>query len=123
MASAFPRVFRFAAGVRIHAGRTPGSLRLASSARIFPEMPPFRTWAALRYTHHWGFAEVGGTGVGRQGLVDTDLHETPTAGYGLLSVKLGLLCRKWTASIVVEIFSIASITKTCPTTADPFAPG
>ncbi len=27
-----------------------------------PEMPPFRTWAALRYTHQWGFAEFGGTG-------------------------------------------------------------
>ena len=34
--------------------------------------------------------------------MDTDLHETPTPGYGLLNVKLGLLWRKWTASIVVD---------------------
>ena len=88
-----------------------------------PEMPPFRTWAALRYTHHWGFAEVGGTGVGRQGLVDTDLHETPTAGYGLLSVKLGLLCRKWTASIVVDNLLNRFYYENLSYYRDPFASG
>ena len=88
-----------------------------------PEMPPFRTWAALRYTHHWGFAEIGGTGVGRQGLVDTDLHETPTAGYGLLNVKLGLLWRKWTASIVVDNLLDRFYYENLSYYRDPFASG
>jgi len=88
-----------------------------------PEMPPFRTWAALRYTHHWSFAEVGGTGVGRQGLVDTDLHETPTAGYGLLNVKLGLLCRKWSASIMVDNLLNRFYYENLSYYRDPFASG
>ncbi len=88
-----------------------------------PEMPPFRTWAALRYTHHWGFAEIGGTGVERQGLVDTDLHETPTAGYGLLNVKLGLLWRNWTASIVVDNLLNRFYYENLSYYRDPFASG
>jgi len=88
-----------------------------------PEMPPFRTWAALRYTHHWGFAEIGGTGVRRQGLVDTDLHETPTAGYGLLNVKLGLLWRKWTASIFVDNLLDRFYYENLSYYRDPFASG
>jgi iron complex outermembrane receptor protein len=67
-----------------------------------PEMPPLRTSVALRYTHRFGFAELGGTGVARQGLVDTDLKETPTAGYGLMNVKLGVSYSKLSASFVVE---------------------
>ena len=35
-----------------------------------PEMPPLRTWAALRYVHKHAFAELGGAGVARQSLVD-----------------------------------------------------
>ena len=88
-----------------------------------PEMPPFRTWAALRYAHKWGFAEIGGTGVGRQGLVDTDLHETPTPGYGLLNVKLGLLWRKWTASIVVDNLLNRFYYENLSYYRDPFASG
>lgn len=88
-----------------------------------PEMPPFRTWAALRYTHRWGFAEIGGTGVGRQGLVDTDLHETPTAGYGLLNVRLGLLWRKWTASVVVDNLLNRFYCENLSYYRDPFASG
>jgi iron complex outermembrane receptor protein len=67
-----------------------------------PEMPPFRTWAALRYTHKYVFAELGGTGVARQSLVDSDLKETPTAGYGLMNVKLGFTYRKLFASFMVD---------------------
>jgi len=88
-----------------------------------PEMPPFRTWAALRYTHHWGFVEVGGTGVGRQGLVDTDLHETPTPGYGLMNAKLGLLLRKWTASLVVDNLLNRFYYENLSYYRDPFASG
>jgi iron complex outermembrane receptor protein len=88
-----------------------------------PEMPPFRTWAALRYTHKWGFAEIGGSGVGRQGRVDTDLHETPTAGYGLLNVRLGLLWRKWAASIVVDNLLNRFYYENLSYYRDPFASG
>jgi iron complex outermembrane receptor protein len=67
-----------------------------------PEMPPWRTSVALRYTHKFGFAELGGAGVARQGLVDADLKETPTAGYGLMNVKLGVSYGKLSASFVVD---------------------
>jgi len=67
-----------------------------------PEMPPLRTWAALRYVYKTLFAEVGGTGVRRQSLVNTDLQETPTAGYGLMDLKLGFAHRKFSASFSVD---------------------
>jgi iron complex outermembrane receptor protein len=67
-----------------------------------PEIPPPRTWAALRYAHKYAFAEVGGTGVARQDLVDQDLKETPTAGYGLMNVKLGLTYHKLYAGVMVD---------------------
>jgi len=88
-----------------------------------PEMPPLRTCAALRYTHKWGFAEVGGTGVRRQGLVDTDLRETPTPGYGLLNARLGLLYRKWTASIAVDNLLNRFYYENLSYYRDPFASG
>jgi iron complex outermembrane receptor protein len=88
-----------------------------------PEMPPFRTWAALRYTHQWGFAEFGGTGVGRQGLVDADLHETPTAGYGLLNLKLGLFYKKLIASFVVDNLLDRFYYENLSYYRDPFAAG
>jgi iron complex outermembrane receptor protein len=65
-------------------------------------MPPLRTWAALRYVYKTLFAEVGGTGVRRQSLVNTDLQETPTAGYGLMDLKLGFAHRKFSASFSVD---------------------
>ena len=67
-----------------------------------PEMPPLRTSAALRYTHKFGFAQLGATGVARQRLVDTDLKETPTGGYGLMNVKLGVSYSKLSARFVVD---------------------
>ncbi|MGB8493488.1 MAG: hypothetical protein WCE53_03725 [Candidatus Acidiferrum sp.] len=74
--------------------------RRASSTRIFPKC--HRCGLGLRYTCYWGFAEFGGTGVGRQGSVDTDLNETPTPGYGLLNARLGVLYQIWTASVVAD---------------------
>ena len=67
-----------------------------------PEMPPLRASVALRYTRRFGFAEVGGTGVARQNLVDADLKETATAGYGLMNVKLGMSYGKLSASFVAD---------------------
>jgi iron complex outermembrane receptor protein len=67
-----------------------------------PEMPPLRTWAALRYVYKYAFAELGGTGVARQNLVDQDLKESPTAGYGLMNMKLGLAYRKLNISVAVD---------------------
>ncbi|MGB7847342.1 MAG: TonB-dependent receptor [Candidatus Acidiferrum sp.] len=93
------------------------------SSSALPEMPPFRTWAALRYMHRWGFVEVGGTGAGRQGLVDADLNETPTPGYGLLNLKLGILSRKWTASLVVDNLLNRFYYENLSYYRDPFASG
>ena len=67
-----------------------------------PVMPPLRSWAALRYVYKYAFAELGGTGVARQSLVDQDLKESPTAGYGLMNVKLGVTYRKLYAGLMVD---------------------
>jgi iron complex outermembrane receptor protein len=121
--------FSLPAGFSLRAGSSysRGTNAPKPEAGVFntnlPEMPPFRTWAALRYAHKWGFAEIGGTGVGRQGLVDTDLHETPTAGYGLLNVRLGMLWRKWTARIVVDNLLNRFFYENLSYYRDPFASG
>jgi iron complex outermembrane receptor protein len=67
-----------------------------------PEMPPLRVWSALRYAHRWAFAELGTVTVNRQSLVDSDLNEVPTAGYGLLDIKLGFTHRKLSGSFTVD---------------------
>lgn len=67
-----------------------------------PEMPPLRVWSSLRYARRWAFAELGSVTVNRQSLVDADLNEAPTAGYGLLNVKLGFTYRKLSASFTVD---------------------
>jgi iron complex outermembrane receptor protein len=67
-----------------------------------PEMPPLRAWAALRYTHRIAWVELGGTAVSRQDRVDIDLKETPTPGYGLMNVKLGVTYRRLFASLGVD---------------------
>jgi iron complex outermembrane receptor protein len=67
-----------------------------------PEMPPLRAWTALRYVYRTVWAEVGGTAVNRQELVDRDLRETPTAGYGLMNLKLGFTYRKVFTSFAVD---------------------
>ena len=38
----------------------------------------------------------------RQSLVDTDLNESPTAGYGLLNVKFGFTAKKLSASFSMD---------------------
>ena len=67
-----------------------------------PEMPPLRGWSALRYAHRWAFAELGAIAANRQTHVDTDLKEAPTAGYGLLNIKLGFTYRKLSASFSID---------------------
>jgi iron complex outermembrane receptor protein len=88
-----------------------------------PEMPPMRTWIALRYTHKFGFAEIGGTGVARQSLVDTDLNESPTAGHGLMDVKFGLRYWKLQASLVLDNLLNNYYTEHLSYFRDPFASG
>lgn len=85
---------------------TLGIARRKATANVLstnlPEMPPLRTWAALRYVREWAFAEVGGTGVARQSRVDTDLNETATPGYALMNLKLGVTRGKVSASFSVD---------------------
>lgn len=71
-------------------------------SRNLPEMPPLRGWNALRYAHRWAFAEFGAVAANRQSLVSGDLKEAPTAGYGLLNVKLGFTRRKVSGSFTVD---------------------
>ncbi len=88
-----------------------------------PEMPPMRTWAALRYTHKFAFAEIGGTGVARQNLVDKDLNESVTAGYGVMDVKFGLRCWKLSASFAADNLLNHYYTEHLSYFRDPFASG
>lgn len=85
---------------------TRGTASADPSAKVLsanlPEMPPLRGWAALRYAHRWAFAELGGVVANRQSLVDTDLAETPTPGYGLLNLKLGFTLRKLSGSFSMD---------------------
>lgn len=67
-----------------------------------PEMPPLRTWAALRYVRGTMFGEIGGTAVARQKLIDLDLKETATPGYGTMNVRLGFTHKGWNGSFMVE---------------------
>ena len=71
-------------------------------SRNLPEMPPLRGWSALRYAHRWAFAELGTVAANRQSLVSSDLKEVPTAGYGLLNIKLGFTHRKLSGSFTVD---------------------
>ena len=83
-----------------------GVATLRASVNVFsrnlPEMPPLRAWSALRYAHRWAFAEFGTVAVNRQSLVSSDLKEVPTAGYGLLNIKLGATYRKLSGSFTVD---------------------
>ncbi|MBS1855540.1 MAG: TonB-dependent receptor [Acidobacteria bacterium] len=67
-----------------------------------PEMPPLRGWSALRYARRWAFAEFGAIAVNRQSLVSADLKEVPTAGYGLLNLKLGFTRGGLSGSFTIE---------------------
>jgi iron complex outermembrane recepter protein len=71
-------------------------------SRNLPEMPPLRGWSALRYARKWAFAELEGVAANRQSLVSGDLKETPTAGYGLLNIKLGFTHRKLSGSFTID---------------------
>ncbi|HEY1206777.1 MAG: tannase/feruloyl esterase family alpha/beta hydrolase [Bryobacteraceae bacterium] len=83
-----------------------GTATPEASANVFsgnlPEMPPLRVWSALRYAHRWVFAELGSVAVDRQSKVNSDLQETPMAGYALLNVKLGFTHRKLSGSFTVD---------------------
>lgn len=87
-------------------GYTKGGNNLKPEAGVFstnlPEMPPLRAWTALRYTRNYFFGEVGGMAASAQNLVDTDLKESPTSGWGTMNVKVGTSYRKFVAIFVME---------------------
>jgi len=92
-------------------------------SRNLPEMPPLRGWSALRYAHRWAFAELGTVVTNRQSLVSGDLNETPTAGYGLLNLKLGATYKKWSASFAVDNLTNRFYSEYLSYYRDPFAAG
>ena len=91
------RAMSFSGGTSYSRGiaRTPVSVNL-------PEMPPLRTWGALRYTRSWMFAEIGGAAVNRQSLINSDLKEAPTPGYGVMNLKCGFTHRKLSGSFSID---------------------
>lgn len=82
-------------------GNSKLALHCVMSSNL-PEMPPLRVRSSLRYTRKWAFAEVGAVASDRQSHVDTDLNETPTAGYALMNLKLGFTYRKFSGSFTLE---------------------
>ena len=83
-------------------GTAAPQARVNVLSRNLPEMPPLRGWSALRYAHRWAFAELGTVAANRQSLVSSDLKDVPTAGYGLLNIKLGFTHRKLSGSFTVD---------------------
>jgi iron complex outermembrane receptor protein len=66
------------------------------------EMPPLRSWLAMRYVYKTTFAEVGGIAVNRQSSVDGDVMETATPGYFTMNLKLGTHYKKINAMFAID---------------------
>jgi iron complex outermembrane receptor protein len=66
----------------------PGFPRNINSSRV-AEIPPLKTRLALRYDKGMYFGEVETTLSATQNMVDTDLNEQKTSGYGVVNVKVG----------------------------------
>ncbi len=118
-----PSDFSFVGGASYAKGTNVLKPQAGVLSSNLPEMPPMRTWAALRYTHKFAFAEIGGTGVARQNLVDTDLNESPTAGYGVMDIKFGLRYWKLSASFAADNLLNHYYTEHLSYFRDPFASG
>jgi iron complex outermembrane receptor protein len=88
-----------------------------------PEIPPFRAWSALRYATRWMFGEFGTTVVNRQSLVNTNLQEVPTAGYGLLNAKIGFTLEKFSVSATMDNLTNRFYYEHLSYFRDPFAAG
>ncbi|MFB3814205.1 MAG: TonB-dependent receptor domain-containing protein [Terriglobales bacterium] len=89
-ALALPHQVLLSGGVSYSRGIKNRNIAANLLSTNLPEMPPLRGWTSLRYTHRLFFTEVSGIAVNRQGRVDTGLKETPTAGYGLMNLQLGV---------------------------------
>ena len=67
-----------------------------------PEIPPLLGWTSLRYTRNFYFGEIGGVAAAPKNLVDTNLSETPTAGWGVMNIKAGATYKGLFVSFVME---------------------
>ena len=101
-AFAFAKVLSVTGGGSLQKGSGERKPQFGVLDTNLPEMPPVRTWAALRYTRGMGFAEIGGTAAARQELVNRDLNESPTAGYGTMNTKVGFTYKRWYATFMVD---------------------
>jgi len=66
------------------------------------EMPPLKGRTALRYGNRIWFAEAEGVAASAQRLTDTDLGETPTAGYAIANLKFGLHVKRMTLTFGID---------------------
>jgi iron complex outermembrane recepter protein len=101
-AAAFTHSVSLSGGLSYSRGTVDRKMSAGVMSTNLPEIPPLRTWAALRYVYRSLFAEIGGTAVSRQSLVDADLLETPTAGYGVMNVKLSFTHSKLSYSFSID---------------------
>ena len=88
-----------------------------------PEMPPVRGTATFRYIHRNMFAEFGTLIADRQTRVDTDLLETPTAGYAVFHTKLGVTYRKLRVNFGVDNLLDRFYYQNLSYVRDPFSAG
>ncbi len=83
-----------------------GSKEAAPQLNIFntnlPEIPPLRGRTAIRYGRRTWFSEVEGIAARPQRRVDTDLLETPTAGFAVANIKFGIHLRRFTVTAGID---------------------
>jgi iron complex outermembrane receptor protein len=118
-----PKSFALSGGVSYTRGIASTNPSANVMSNNLPEMPPLRARSALRYTRRWTFAEIGAVASDRQSHVDTDLNETPTAGYALMDLKLGFTYRKFSGSFTLENMLDRFYSEYLSYYRDPFASG
>ena len=84
------RALLLSAGAAYSRGLKNARPELRIFDRDIAELPPLRGRAGLRYGTSRFYAESEWAGSWRQTLVDADVQEAPTPGYGLVNLKAGV---------------------------------
>jgi iron complex outermembrane receptor protein len=88
-----------------------------------PEMPPLRSRAGIRYAAGRISAELEGVFVARQNQVNSDLAETPTAGYGTANLGVSGEFKRFTVRIGLQNLFDRYYTEHLSYQRDPFRTG
>ncbi len=119
----FGRSVLLAGGVSYTRGIQYASLTANTPRGNIAEMPPLKSRASLRYGTQLFFAEVEGIGVAPQNHVNAALREQPTAGYGLMGLKVGVHHRRLNLAAGVDNLLDRFYTDALSYQRDPFRNG